>query len=186
MKTNYNYMTESEKIITILNKYGATSLANAMTTEKLVALGIIEGATKDIFTEHWHGHKQGDHPWWLILGAMCGVGSREEVGKYNVPNLFRQKVNGVKNGRKTKVYVYWFDETKTHAITYTGKAYREEMERKAYIKSLLAKTKDMPSNIEEAEARKSSNPNYIFIDGKYYDKKIWMEKHPEQAAELYA
>ena len=79
MKANYNYMTEDEKILNILDLMGAVSPETAVTTEQMIDRAIEEGVTKDIFTDGWHGHKEGDHPWWLLLAAMSGTGSEEEV-----------------------------------------------------------------------------------------------------------
>ena len=56
MKTNYNYMTEDEKILNILDLMGAVSPETAVTTEQMIDRAIEEGATKDIFTDGWHGH----------------------------------------------------------------------------------------------------------------------------------
>ena len=103
MKTNYNYMTEDEKILNILDLMGAVSSETAVTTEQMIDRAIEEGATKDIFTDGWHGHKEGDHPWWLLLAAMSGTGSEEEVAKHNVPYLHRIRVRREKNRSKTNV-----------------------------------------------------------------------------------
>ena len=47
---NYNHMTESDKILHILDIMGAVSPETAVTTEQMVGKGIEEGATQDIFT----------------------------------------------------------------------------------------------------------------------------------------
>jgi hypothetical protein len=177
-------MTEDEKILTILDLMGAVSPETAVTTEQMVDKAIEEGATKDIFTDGWHGHKEGDHPWWLLLAAMSGTGSEEEVAKHNVPYLHRKKVPGVKNGRKTNVMVYWYDESYAHEITYTGKVYREKVAKQQEIKDLLAKTKNLPKSKEEAQAKMMNDPNYVNMDGKFV-KKEWMINHQEKAKELY-
>jgi hypothetical protein len=130
-------MTEDEKILHILDLMDAKSPETAVTTEKMIDKAIEEGATKDVFTDNWHGHKEGDHPWWLLLAAMSGTGSEAEVEKHNVPYLHRKKVPGVKNGRKTQVYVYWYDESFSHEITYTGKVYREKVAKQQEIKDLI-------------------------------------------------
>ena len=163
---------------------GAVSPETGVTTENLVGKGIEEGATKDVFTESWHGHKEGDHPWWLLLAAMSGTGSEVEVEKHNVPHLHRKKVPGVKNGRKTNVMVYWYDESYTHEITYTGKVYREKVVKQQEIKDLLAKTKNLPKSKEEAQAKMMNDPNYVNVDGKFV-KKEWMINHQEKARALY-
>jgi hypothetical protein len=177
-------MTEDEKILHILDLMGAVSPETAVTTEQMVDKAIEEGATKDIFTDGWHGHKEGDHPWWLLLAAMSGTGSEEEVTKHNVPYLHRKKVPGVKNGRKTQVFVYWYDESYTHEITYTGKVYREKVAKQQEIKDLIAKTKDLPKSKEEAQAKMMNDPNYINVDGKFI-KKEWLINNPEKARALY-
>lgn len=184
MKTNYNYLTEDEKILTILDLMGAKSLETAVTTEKMLDKAIEEGATKDLFTESWHGHKEGDHPWWLLLAAMSGTGSEVEVEKHNVPHLHRKKVPGVKNGRKTQVYVYWYDESFSHEITYTGKVYREKMEKKAQMKALVERIKNAPRSEAEARAQMANDPDFINIDGKFI-RKMWMINNPEKAKSLY-
>ena len=158
--SNYNHLSESEKILSVLDKLDAVSPETAVTTEQMVAKGIELGMTKDIFTENWHGHKEGDHPWWLLLAAMSGVGSEEEVAKYNVPHLHRQKVSAVKNGRKTKVMAYWYDESYEHEVTYTGKAYKEKMMRKKDIQM-------------------RQDPRYLEIGDKFYSVKF-IVAHPEQ------
>ena len=184
MKTSYNHITEDEKILSILDLMGAVSPETAVTTEQMVDKAIEEGATKDIFTDGWHGHKEGDHPWWLLLAAMSGTGSEEEVAKHNVPYLHRKKVPGVKNGRKTNVMVYWYDESYTHEITYTGKVYKEKMAKQQEIKDILAKTKNLPKSKEEAQAKMMNDPNYVNVDGKFI-KKEWLINNPEKARALY-
>ena len=181
---NYNHMTESDKILHILDLMGAVSPETGVTTESLVEKGIKEGATKDIFTESWHGHKEGDHPWWLLLAAMSGTGSEVEVEKYNIPYLHRKKVPGVKNGRKTQVYVYWYDESYTHQVNYTGKVYREKMEKQAEIRRILQEKKDAPKSEEEARARMANNPEFVNINGKFV-KKSWLVDHMDKAQVLY-
>ena len=163
---------------------GAKSLETAVTTEKMLDKAIEEGATKDVFTESWHGHKEGDHPWWLLLAAMSGTGSEVEVEKHNVPHLHRKKVPGVKNGRKTQVYVYWYDESFSHEITYTGKVYREKMEKKAQMKELVERIKNAPRSEAEARAQMANDPDFINIDGKFI-RKMWMINNPEKAKSLY-
>ena len=184
MKTSYNHMTEDEKILSILDLMGAVSPETAVTTEQMVDKAIEEGATKDIFTDGWHGHKEGDHPWWLLLAAMSGTGSEEEVEKHNVPYLHRKKVPGVKNGRKTQVYVYWYDESFSHEITYTGKVYKEKMEKKAQMKELVERIKNAPRSEAEARARMANDSNYINVDGKFI-KKEWIQNNPSKAQALY-
>ena len=184
MKTNYNYMTEDEKILNILDLMGAVSPETAVTTEQMIDRAIEEGATKDIFTDGWHGHKEGDHPWWILLAAMSGTGSEEEVEKHNVPHLHRKKVSGMKNGRKTRVYVYWYDESVSHEITYTGKEYREKMEKKTRMKELVERIKNAPGSEAEARAKMANDPDLIDIDGKYI-RKMWMINNPEKAKSLY-
>jgi hypothetical protein len=184
MKTNYNYLTEDEKILTILDLMGAKSLETAVTTEKMLDKAIEEGATKDVFTESWHGHKEGDHPWWLLLAAMSGTGSEAEVDKYDVPYLHRKKIPGMKNGRKTQVYVYWYDESYQHNKNYTGKVWREKMEKQAEIKRVLKEYKDAPKTEEEARAKMANDPAFVNMDGKFV-KKEWLISHPEKAQSLY-
>lgn len=184
MKTNYNHMTEDEKILSILDLMGAVSPETAVTTEQMIDKAIEEGATKDIFTDGWHGHKEGDHPWWLLLAAMSGTGSEEEVAKHNVPYLHRKKVTGMKNGRKTNVMVYWYDESYAHEITYTGKVYREKMEKKAQMKELVERIKNAPRSEAEARARMANDSNYINVDGKFI-KKEWIQNNPAKAQALY-
>ena len=177
-------MTESDKILHILDILGAVSPETGVTTETLVGKGIEEGATQDIFTESWHGYKEGDHPWWLLLAAMSGTGSEEEVAKYNVPHLHRKKVKMVKNDRKTQVYIYWYDETKVHQVTFTGKAYKEKMQKKAEMQELLEKIKNAPKSEEEAKERMANDPNYVNVDGKFI-RKGWFLEHPDKAQILY-
>ena len=177
--SNYNYLSESEKILSVLDKLGAVSPETAVTTEQMVAKGIELGMTKDVFTENWHGHKEGDHPWWLLLAAMSGVGSEEEVAKYNVPHLHRQKVSAVKNGRKTKVMAYWYDESYEHEVTYTGKAYKEKMMRKKDIQDLLDRTRNLPKSKEERMEQMRRDPRYLEIGDKFYSVKFIIA-HPEQ------
>ena len=184
MKTNYNYMTEDEKILNILDLMGAVSPETAVTTEQMIDRAIEEGATKDIFTDGWHGHKEGDHPWWILLAAMSGTGSEEEVAKHNVPYLHRHRVRGEKNGRKTNVMVYWYDESYTHEITYTGKVYKEKIQKRQEIKDLLQRTKDLPKNTDEAKVRMANDSNYINVDGKFI-RKEWIQNNPEKAKALY-
>jgi len=177
---NYNYMTESDKILHILDILGAVSPETGVTTETLVGKGIEEGATKDIFTESWHGHKEGDHPWWLLLAAMSGTGSEEEVAKYDVPYLHRKKVSMSKNGRKTNVFIYWYDESYTHQVNYTGKVWKEKMMRKEEIKKLIQETKDAPKTKEERMAQMRQNPDiYLEVDGRFF-KKEFIRNHPEK------
>lgn len=196
---NYTHMTESDKILHILDLLKATTIETGVTTEQLVDKGIQEGATKDIFTEGWHGHKEGDHPWWLLLAAMSGTGSEEEVAKYDVPYLHREKVTRVKNNRKSKVYVYWYDESYTHTKTFTGKAWKEKMQRIADRKKFLEEAKSAPKSKEEFFAQKEKDPNYINVDGKFILKSffinhkekaqslygIWLAMHPEVESALY-
>lgn len=179
MKQNYSYLSEPEKILSVLDRLNAVSPETAVTTEQLVDKGIELGMTKDVFTENWHGHKEGDHPWWLLLASMSGVGSEEEVAKNNVPHLHRQKVKKVKNGRKTNVMVYWYDETYTHEITYTGKAYKEKLMRQQDIKNLLERTRNLPKTKEERVEQMRKDPNYIEIDGRFYLTKF-VVAHPEK------
>ena len=180
MKTNYNHMSEDEKILNILDLMGAVSPETAVTTEQMIDKAIEEGTTKDIFTDGWHGHKEGDHPWWLLLAAMSGTGSEEEVAKHNVPYLHRHRVRREKNGRKTNVMVYWYDESYAHEITYTGKVYREKIQKQQEIRDLLQRTKNLPKNVDEAKARMSNNPDFINIDGKFI-RKEWIQNNPEKA-----
>jgi hypothetical protein len=184
MKTNYNYMSDDEKILTVLDMMGAVSPETAVTTEKMLDRAIEEGMTKDLFTDEWHGHKEGDHPWWLLLAAMSGTGSEEEVAKHNVPHLHRMKVKSMKNGRKTNVMVYWYDESYAHDITYTGKVYREKIQKQQEIKDLLQRVKGLPKNADEAKARMVNNPDFININGKFV-KKEWMQNNPAKAQVLY-
>ena len=67
MKTNYNNMTEDEKILDVLDLRGAISTETAVTTEQMIDKAIEESATKDIFTDEWHGHEGGGHPWSLLF-----------------------------------------------------------------------------------------------------------------------
>ena len=172
-------MTESDKILHILDIMGAVSPETAVTTEQMVGKGIEEGATKDIFTENWHGHEEGDHPWWLLLAAMSGTGSEEEVNKYDVPYLHRKKVKMMKNGRKTNVYVYWYDESFSHSKNYTGKAWNEKVARRNEINRILKEYKDAPKSKEERLSQMRNDPNYIEIDGKFYLTKF-VVAHPEK------
>lgn len=166
---NYNYLSEPDKILSILDLMGADSFKNAVTAKQLVAKGIEEGATKDIFTENWHGHEESDHPWWLLLAAMSGVGSEAEVAKYNVPHLHRRKVKAVTNtGRKTNVMVYWYDESHVHTVTYTGKEYKAKMERQKEIHNLLVKTQGLPKSKEERIAQMRKDPNFVELDGHFF------------------
>jgi len=181
---NYNHMTESDKILHILDIMGAVSPETGVTTEQMVDKGIEEGATKDVFTENWHGHKEGDHPWWLLLAAMSGTGSEEEVAKYDVPHLHRKKMKGEKNGHKTTVYVYWYDESYTHNKNFTGKVFEEKMQRHQEIRELLDRTKGLPKTKEESMAMKENDPNYVKIDGKFVQK-MWMANHRDKAMSLY-
>ena len=48
MKTNYNYLSEDEKILSILDLMGAKSFETAVTTEQMIDKAIEEGATKDV------------------------------------------------------------------------------------------------------------------------------------------
>ena len=184
MKTNYNHMTEDEKILNILDLMGAVSPETAVTTEQMIDKAIEKGATKDIFTNEWHGHKEGDHPWWLLLASMSGTGSEKEVAKHNVPYLHRKRIRREKNGKKVNVMVYWYDESYAHEITYTGKAYKEKIQRQQEIRDLLQRTKDLPKNADEARARMANDPNYINMDGKFIEKE-WLIKNPEKAKTLY-
>ena len=184
MKTNYNYLTEDEKILTILDLMGAKSLETAVTTEKMLDKAIEEGATKDVFTDNWHGHKEGDHPWWLLLAAMSGTGSEVEVEKHNVPHLHRKKVPGVKNGRKTQVYVYWYDESFDHEKNFTGKEWKEKMAKQAEIKRILLEKKNAPKTKEEVMTKIANDPANININGKYVGRK-WLINNPEKAKSLY-
>ena len=177
--SNYNYLSEDEKILSVLDKMGAVSPETAVTTEQMVGKGIELGMTKDVFTDNWHGHKEGDHPWWLLLAAMSGVGSEEEVAKHNVPYLHRQKVSATKKGRKTKVMVYWYDESYKHEITYTGKEYKEKMMRQQDIKDLLDRTRNLPKSKEERIEQMKNDPNYVEIEGKFYSAKF-VVAHPEK------
>lgn len=177
-------MTESDKILHILDIMGAVSPETAVTTEQMVGKGIEEGATQDIFTENWHGHTEGDHPWWLLLAAMSGTGSEAEVNKYDVPHLHRKKVPGMKNGRKTQVYVYWYDESFTHNKNFTGKAWREKQEKKTQMKELVERIKNAPRTEAEARAQMANDPDFITIDGKFI-RKMWMVNNPEKAKSLY-
>ena len=179
MSQNFNYLSEPEKILSVIDRMGAVSPETAITAEQMVGKGIELGMTKDVFTEHWHGHENGDHPWWLLLASMCGVGSEEEVAKNNVPHLHRKKVKMVKNDRKTNVMVYWYDESYTHDITYTGKAYKEKMQREQDIKDLIIRTKGLPKTKEERIAQMRQDPNYVEIDGKFYTAKF-VVAHPEK------
>ena len=104
--------------------------------------------------------------------------------KYDVPYLHRKKVPGMKNGRKTQVYVYWYDESFSHEITYTGKVYREKMEKKAQMKELLERAKNAPRSEAEARAQMANDPDFINIDGKFI-RKMWMINNPEKAKSLY-
>ena len=176
---NYNYLSDSEKILIVLDKMGAVSPETAITTEEMVGKGIELGMTKEVLTDNWHGHKEGDHPWWLLLAAMSGTGSEEEVAKHNVPYLHRQKVQRMKNGRKTKVMVYWYDESYTHEITYTGKEYKQKLIRQQEIKYVLEKTKGLPKSKEERMEQMRKDPNYVEIDGKFYSAKFVIA-HPEK------
>ena len=177
---NYNYLSESEKILTVLDKMGAGSPETAITTEQMVEKGIELGMTKDIFTDNWHGHKEGDHPWWLLLAAMSGTGSEEEVAKYNVPHLHRQKVKMVKNGRKTNVMVYWYDESYTHEVNYTGKVYKEKLQREQDIKNLLDRTRDLPATKEDriAQMKKDSSLMEVY-PGRFFRVQFILD-HPEK------
>lgn len=181
---NYNHMTESDKILHILDIMGAVSPETAVTTEQMVGKGIEEGATQDIFTENWHGHTEGDHPWWLLLAAMSGTGSEEEVNKYDVPYLHRKKVSMMKNGRKTNAYVYWYDESFVHNKNFTGKVWREKQEKKAEIRRILDETKGLPSTKEERMEQLRNDPAYREVDGKFI-KVEWIKNHPEEAMRRY-
>lgn len=185
MKTNYNHMTDSDKILHILDIMGAVSLETGKTAEELIGKGIEEGATQDLFTENWHGHKEGDHPWWLQLAAMSGTGSEEEVKKYDVPHLHRQKVKRMKNGRRTNVYVYWYDETYTHQKNFTGKEWNEKQRHHQEIREFLNSMKGK-KHISEEEWRKQMNNDDAFlnINGRFIGK-AWLIEHPDKAKELY-
>jgi hypothetical protein len=115
---------------------------------------------------------------------MSGTGSEEEVAKHNVPYLHRQRVAGKKNGRKTNVMVYWYDESYAHEITYTGKVYKEKIQKQQEIKDILQRTKGLPKNADEAKARMANDSNYINVDGKFI-KKEWMKNNPAKAQALY-
>lgn len=176
---NYNYLSDSENILIVLDKMGAVSPDTAITTEEIVEKGIELGMTKDVFTDNWHGHKEGDHPWWLLLAPMSGVGSETEVAKHNVPHLHRQKVQRMKNGRKTNVMVYWYDESYTHKVTYTGKKYREKMEREA-----ASRVTRRPGTftLEQMEAKVKENPGeFMIVNGKLMSIKFILE-HQEKFA----
>lgn len=184
MKTNYTHMLESDKILSILDLMGAISKETGVTTEEMLDKAIEEGAAKDIFTDGWHGHKEGDHPWWLLLAAMSGTGSEEEVTKYNVPHLHREKVSRKKNGRKTNVYIYWYDESYTHEVNFTGKKYQEKIQKEKARKELLERAKNLPGSKEEHDQMLSSDPDYVNISGKFV-RKGWMVEHPDKARMLY-
>ena len=80
--------------------------------------------------------------------------------------------------------VYWYDESYAHEITYTGKVYKEKIQRQQEIRDLLQRTKDLPKNADEARARMANDPNYINMDGKFIEKE-WLIKNPEKAKTLY-
>lgn len=174
---NYNYLSDSENILIILDKMGAVSPETAITTEEIVEKGIELGMTKEVLTDHWHGHKEGDHPWWLLLAPMSGVGSETEVAKHDVPHLHRQKIQRMKNGRKTNVMVYWYDESYTHDITYTGKAYKEKLQRIEDRKRMIENWKNAPKTREEWE--KDMPSKAVNIDGKWVLKEFIIS-HPEK------
>lgn len=177
---NYNNLNESEKILSVLDKMGAVSPETAVTTEQMVGKGIELGMTKDVFTDNWHGHLEGDHPWWILLAAMSGTGSEEEVAKYNVPHLHRKKVKMVKNGRKTNVMVYWYDESYTHDINYTGKVYKEKLQREQDIKDLLDRTRDLPVTKEDriAQMKKDSSLMEVY-PGRFFRVQFILD-HPDK------
>ena len=174
---NYNYISDSEKILHILDIMGAVSLETGKTAEELIGKGIEEGATKDVFTEYWHGHKEGDHPWWLLLASMSGTGSEEEVTKFDVPYLHRQKVGRMKNGRKTQVYVYWYDESYSHAKHFTGKEYKAKLQRNAERMQAIQDWKNAPKTKEEWAAGMTAKA--VNIDGKWVMKNFIIN-HPEK------
>ena len=120
-----------------------------------------------------------------VKDSLLSLGySEEEVAKHNVPYLHRHRVRGEKNGRNTNVMVYWYDESYTHEITYTGKVYKEKIQKRQEIKDLLQRTKDLPKNADEAKVRMTNDSNYINVDGKFI-RKEWMQNNPEKAKALY-
>ena len=80
--------------------------------------------------------------------------------------------------------VYWYDESYAHEITYTGKVYKEKIQKQQEIRDLLQRTKNLPKNVDEAKARMSNNPDFINIDGKFI-RKEWIQNNPEKANTLY-
>ena len=182
--TNYKNMKESEKILSVLDVLGAVSPETAVTTESMIDKAIELGMTEDVFTENWHGHKEGDHPWWLLLAAMSGTGSEDEVAKNDCPHLHRQRIASQKNGRKTNVFVYWYDESKTHTIHYTGKAYQDKVQKMIDIKEFLQRTKNAPTTMAEARQKMETNPEYVKI-GEKFVQRDWLKAHHSKAMNLY-
>ena len=80
--------------------------------------------------------------------------------------------------------VYWYDESYAHEITYTGKVYKEKVQKQQEIKDILQRTKGLPQNADEARARMTNDSNYINVNGKFI-KKEWMQNNPEKARTLY-
>lgn len=172
MKTNYNFnhMTEDEKILAMVDILGAVSPETAVTMEQMIAKGIEVGATTDYFRENWHGYQEGDHPWWQKVAPMMGVGTREEVAEHNVPHLHRKQSKEMKNGRKTNVMRYWWDETKEHKVVIREKAKPEPVVTTTFKKFTL---NEMKRKMEE-------NPGvYVILNGRLY-KKDFVLNHPEK------
>lgn len=171
-KMNFGTMSENEKIMCMIKMLNAGSKAGAVTMEQIIAKGIETGATEDYFRENWHGYKEGDHPWWQRMSPMVGVGTLEEVQKYNEPHLHRVQVKEIKEstGRVTNVMRYWYDPDTEHKNVIREKKNEfqpVEVSRRSYT-------------YEEAEAKAAADPEkYVVINGKLYSRPF-VEAHPEK------
>ena len=75
--------------------------------------------------------------------------------------------------------LYWYDESFSHEITYTGKVYKEKLVRQREIKDILDHSRNLPKSKEEWMERMRKNPDYVEIDGKFYTAKF-VASHPEK------
>lgn len=177
MKTNYNSMNDSDKIMNIIEKvFKATSPETAVTMEQVIEKGIQMGMAED-----YPRGKEDGHPWYPHTSVMMGVGAPDAVMNWEEIHLHRKKMHKV-NGKSC--FFYWVDKTKIHQVV--RKSSKADGLKQA-VKSTYQAFPQVKVTLTMAEkiAKMKANPGMFRLIGEKLISENWIKNNPEKFQQMY-